>query len=201
MRRWLLSVSALVALALPLQAGAVTLPISSPAPLGLDQGSGCQVGCITLDAPAPGTGNLTITGVLANNSFVSADVSIFVPFSSFGGGAQTFVAQTYSATGASLLVLDDGLGGWLLVGMGFAPGSVSPADASVQLSAINCAVSQATLSGQCGFTWGGASDFTANGYSWIHTFNVVVPEPGTLLSLGMGVAGLALFGQRHRQIG
>jgi hypothetical protein len=118
---------------------ALTLPVSSPGPLGLDLGFACPDGsasCPTaatfdLDATADATGTVTITGALFDGNLVTVDVTVTVLSSSFSGSAPgvdqlVFTSTTYTAAGVSALVTDDFNGGWNLLGLGAsASGSVS----------------------------------------------------------------------------
>lgn len=184
---------------------------------GLAESDACLDGtsCVTAAtfSLSPPTPTKTTTGSI-DFSPTTAVITLFVPSYTMTGSsgsvtALVFTDVSYSAT-VSISALDFG-GGILSItqDVGFATGSVSgtyaqtggpgPAafgDATVSFSGLNCLL--VAGEGQCGLNVGGfaaSADFSldADGvdHDVVQVFNVIVPEPGTIALVALGLLGLA----------
>jgi len=179
---------------------------------GLDQAQGCgDAPCAfdviyNLDASAPVTGNLDITG--STLDFTISLASATLSGSDGAVSSITFSDVTYS--GSFAITLDGSGGATITDQIATIAGTVTPdiGGASV-FNAINVNTTGLctgvdTASPTCGLIFGGpTSDFSAdvNGNTryFRHTVAVsVIPEPGTALLLGLGLGGLATATSRRR---
>ncbi|MFO0688913.1 MAG: PEP-CTERM sorting domain-containing protein [Myxococcota bacterium] len=181
---------------------------------GLDQGVGCSDSlCLTtkytLAASAPVTGTLDISGGILSFNIQLASATLNASGGSDGGVTSVaFSSTTYSG---SVGVTFDGSNYNVNGGqVGSVSGTVTPAGAG---SATSVAATTVLVTGlcsgtpgsalQCGLIFGPQANFTAtingNLRYFRHTVDAFaqVPEPGTALMLGLGLAGLAL--RRARQ--
>lgn len=186
---------------------------------GLAQSFACPNGanpCTTsadfsLDPPspvAPATGSISFTPTTAT---ILLTVPTYTMTGSSGGVTQLdFSSVLYSAT-VSVTTIPLG-GGNVQIDQnpGFATGSVSgtynqiPApgsgpfsDATASFSNFSCLLQNG--SGQCGFNVGSfnatadfALDVNGSPHDVVQTFNVIVPEPGTLALIALGMGALVV---------
>lgn len=193
-------------------ASAVTLPvIGGP---GLDQGVFCLSGqcpgtpTSTLTAPAAVTGSVTY-----DEGASTVDITLtLTEDATFAGFLVTmFAGTTFVATGVPVMAFPFGGGAIQIVQIGAASGQVSPLTVTApgglgiladtpSVSGLTCSIG--TGSDQCGVSFGPTGlSFDSPGLGDLDafvTFNVNVPEPGTLVTLAFGVAGLAFMGGRRR---
>jgi hypothetical protein len=177
----------------------------------LDGTSCVTAATFSLDPPTP---TKTTTGSI---DFIgsTAVISLFVPAYTMTGSsgsvtALEFTDVSYSAT-VSISVLDLGSGILSITqDSGFATGSVSGtyaqtggagatgfSDLTVSFSGLNCLLVDGV--GQCGLSVGSftsSADFALDvggvDHDVVQTFNVIVPEPGTLALVGLGLLGIAI---------
>ncbi len=198
---------ALSAGASPVVGGGLAVSIACP-----DGASPCSTNATFSLAPpsvAPAGGSITFGGA-------TADILLTVPSYAMAGSSGSvtgllFSAVTYSAT-VPISVTPLG-GGTVLIeqSLGFATGSVSgtyeqlgfagPAafgDAAVSFANLSCLLVDGQ--GQCGVDVGSfrsladlALSVGGAPHDLVQTFNVIVPEPGALGLVALGVAGLALL--------
>jgi len=201
-----------LAVAATAPASALTLPvIGGP---GLDQGFVCTSGqcpgtpLLTLSGPAAVTGSITY-----HEGTSTVDITLtLTQDADFGGVAQLLAGTTIVATDVPVMTFPIGGGAFQIVQLGSAQGLVDPllVDApggltvlsnTPSVSGLTCSVG--TGSDQCGVSFGpGGLEFHSGllgqDLEAFVTFNVNVPEPGTLVTLAIGVAGLAFMGGRRR---
>lgn len=177
-------------------------------------GTSC-VSAITfsLDPPTP---TKTTTGSI---DFIgsTAVISLFVPAYTMTGSsgsvtALQFTNVSYSATvsisttdfgGGMLSIVQNDLAGYAIgsVAGTYAqtggPGAAGFSDNTVSFSGLNCFLVDGT--GQCGLNVGHfqsvadlALDVDTVPHDVRQVFNVIVPEPGTLALVALGIVGLAL---------
>ena len=193
-------------------ASALTLPvIGGP---GLDQGEICASGSTcpgtpsySLTAPAGTTGSFTYN---VGPSTVDFTLTL-TQDADFGGTAQFLAGSTFSAIGVPVMTFPIGGGAFQIIQVGLATGLVSPLSLVVAggatvladtpaVNSLTCSVG--TGSDQCGVSFG-PGDFSFNAtalasdFDAFVTFNVNVPEPGTLMTLAFGIAGLSLAARRR----
>lgn len=202
-------VAVAVAMAAP-AVSALTVPvIGGP---GLDQGQWCVANTL-----CPGTPVATLTGSAAVSGSVTynpgpgtVDITLtLLQNADFGSPARRILSgSTFTATGVPVLSLPLGGGAFQVVQIGGATGSAFPIAAifdgptsplanTPAVSGLTCTFG--TGSDQCGVSFGasGLRFNTVSGQRDLFvTFNVNVPEPGTLAALGLGLAGLGLFARR-----
>jgi hypothetical protein len=181
-------------------ASGLTVGVLTSSP-GLDQGfATCISSCGsngTLVGPAPISSGSSITfanGLALSTETVSISLTQLLSNYTNGISKNWSYAATVQATVTSL-----GGGLLLLQQSGFATGSVPEAPASPDVNSLTCIVTAAGL-GSCGFTFGPNSYDVAMGptFRFQETFNLVLPEPGTLALMVTGIAGLALAGRRRQ---
>lgn len=206
----LLAALALVGLAAP--ASALTLPVVGGP--GLDQGELCPSSsscpgnpAASLTVPAAATGSITF-----NSGPSTVDLTLTLSQNAdFGGFAQILAGSTFTASGIPVITIPMGGGAFQIVQAGLATGLVSPLNlampggasilaSSPAVSGLSCTVG--TGSDQCGASFGPGgltfqSTLSGQNYDAFVTFNVNVPEPGTLATLTLGITGLA-FASRRR---
>lgn len=202
-----------VALGMALQAGdAGALPVSA-ASVGSARGcvdQACTSQTLTFGSSSGGgSGTLDIVGTTLTFSMTLASTTL-VPISGTDNGVTQLVFTGTSYTGsATLLALGGGFYS-ILSGSAAISGTQTPSGAG---SAGPFAAADALLSGtcidsggsiSCGIVFGPSNDFSfsLNGQTrhFTHTINVTaVPEPGTALAVGAGLAGLGLLGARVRR--
>lgn len=193
-------------------ASALTLPvIGGP---GLDQGVVCASGScpgtpvLSLTAPAAATGSFTYN---AGPSTVDLTLTL-TQDADFGGTTQLLAGTTFSASGIPVMTFPTGGSTFQIIQLGAATGLVSPLNLVVAggatvladtpaVSGLTCFVG--TGSDQCGVSFGPSgfsynATTSGNDFDAFVTFNVnVVPEPGTLMTLAFGIAGLSLAARRR----
>jgi hypothetical protein len=193
-------------------ASALTVPVVGGP--GLDQGQVCVSGTL-----CPGTPSLSLTGPAAATGSVTynagpstVDITLTLTQNAdFGGLAQMLAGTTFSALGVPVISFPFG-SGIQVVQIGGAVGLASPLNLNVTggasvlantpaVSGLTC--SFGTGSDQCGVSFGASglsfqATALAQNYDAFVTFNVNVPEPGTLVTLAFGVAGLAFAGRSRR---
>jgi len=196
----------LTCLSRPASATSITLPVTGGP--GIDQGAICASG-----NSCPATPAFTLTGNAAvNGSFVydnvintvSFTLNNIVPVSFVGAPFPQLAPGLFSATGIPVISIPLGGGAYQIV-------QTAPASATAPLtflplsttgntpvvSALTCVVN--TGADQCGFSLGPGGWTVTDGvksYNVFMTFNVNVPEPGTLALVSVGVLGLALRQRR-----
>jgi hypothetical protein len=204
-----------VALFLASSAQALSVSVLPSGP-GLDQGFGysCTPSCTTvytLSAAAPtGAGSsVQFTNDLAAVELVTLSLVSVSPAFDSGPNSLSFSSLTYSASvpasvlplgGGLLLVQQTGAASGSVVGSYAASlGGAGPINAAVDVNSLTCVV-DATGTGSCGVSFG-PTGFAVNDGSqallFAHTFNLVVPEPPTLMMLAVGALGLAFMGRRR----
>jgi hypothetical protein len=206
--RWMtvaLAALALIVAASP--ARALLLPVTGGP--GLDQGQVCPTGSLcpgtptyTLGGPASVAGSFTYNVGPSTVDFVLTltGPAVFGPVTVLAG-------TTVSAIGVPVISAPLGGGVVAIAQSGFATGLVSPVLSAPPLtmvvntpavSALNCLIG--TGADQCGVSLG-AGGLTVNSggpnYDVFMTFNVNVPEPGTMLLLAAGLAGIAFAGRKR----
>lgn len=181
---------------------------------GLDAGNACPTGMICSPAPFNfGGSQNAVSGTLTIHDDINDTVDIALtvasasmvddPLSSVPTGGVdeiAFTSTTYTVTGIPILI-----SGNQIFGMGDASGSVSGTyeqlfgggtvggpsgfGATADFGIFQC------LGASCGFTVGHTKDFALSvggtSFDFVHTFNVVIPEPNTAALLALGLVGLA----------
>ena len=183
---------------------------------GLAQSFACTSGAnpcsgspdFSLNPPTPvkpATGSISFTPT-------TATILLTVPTYTMTGFAAGVTALDFSSVAYSATILVTTIGGNINQTPGIAIGSVSGtydqiggpgpgpfSDATVSFSNFSCLL--VSGSGQCGFNVGSANatadfalDVNGSPHDVVQTFNVIVPEPGTIGLVALG--GLALVARR-----
>ncbi len=207
--RW--ATLAFAALALTVASGpalALTLPVTGGP--GLDQGQICPTASLCPGTPAFSLiGTAAVTGSFTYNvgpSTVDFVLTLVAP-ASFGLPS-LLAGSTFSALGVPVISAPLGGGAFVLAQIAPATGVAAPVllspafpllASTPAVSGLTCTVG--TGADQCGVSLG-AGGFTIDAspfgiFDAFVTFNVNVPEPGTVVLLATGLAGIAFAGRRR----
>jgi hypothetical protein len=168
-------------------------------PLAWLQGPAAVVGSFTYDG---GTNTVDLTLTLTQDAVFSDNDQLTLAY---------VTGTTFSANDVPVTTLALGGGGLAIAQAGPAIGSASPFLLSVgvggssilettpAVSGLSCTVF--SYGGHCGVSFGPSGlAYTLSGepaHSFV-SFNLAVPEPGTLVLLATGIAGLAYTSRRRR---
>jgi hypothetical protein len=219
LRSWLVGTGTVAAIALAAGSASALTTVWSVTTPGLEDGDACPSGT-TCSVPRPleVAGSNAVSGTISYNDVTSkVDIDITLSSASMTGadlggsfaetngiGEIVFTSVTYKTTaslsateiGSQILGLGattgtaigtyeqlDGLGATVVAAAGFSE--------SVSFGNFSCLVNQ------CGFSVGVGNSFvlgvgsSPTNYDFVHTFDVIVPEPSAGVLVGFGVLFLA----------